>query len=77
MFRASGRVSSSEATLHPSSRCLTFANRIFESGRVKPNVFEHVWPLEELANGLEALEKRRTWGKVIVRVRNDDERARL
>jgi len=50
---------------------------LFESGKVKANVFETVWSLEDLAQGLDALEKRKTWGKVVVRVRKDDEMARL
>jgi hypothetical protein len=50
---------------------------LFESGKVKPNVYEQVWELEDLAKGLDALEKRKTWGKVVVRIRKDTEPARL
>lgn len=50
---------------------------LFDSRKARPNVFEKVWDLEELAQGLDALEKRKTWGKVVVRVRRDDEMARL
>lgn len=50
---------------------------LFESGKVKPNVYEQVWGLEDLAKGLEALEKRKTWGKAVVRIRKDTEPARL
>lgn len=34
-------------------------------------VYTTVFPLEDLAKGLDALEKRQTWGKVIVRVKTD------
>jgi NADPH2:quinone reductase len=31
-----------------------------------------VYPLEKLVKGLDDLEKRKTWGKAIVRVKADD-----
>jgi len=40
-------------------------------------VYSEVWPLERVADGLVALEKRRTWGKAVVRVREDDATAKL
>jgi len=45
---------------------------LFASGRVKPVVYTEVWPLESTADGLAALEKRKTWGKAVVRIRQDD-----
>ena len=40
-------------------------------------VYSEVWPLERVADGLAALEKRKTWGKAVVRVREDDATAKL
>lgn len=54
--------------------------RLLESGKVVPVVYERTYALEELPAGLDALEKRQTYGKVVVRIREDDEqhtRARL
>ncbi|TDL26269.1 alcohol dehydrogenase [Rickenella mellea] len=54
---------------------------LFESDRVKPVTYSEVFPLENLAAGLDAIEKRKTWGKAIVRIREEDgsatERAKL
>lgn len=46
-------------------------NRLFESGKVKPVIYDRIWKLEEMPEGLRALEDRSTWGKAIVRVRED------
>lgn len=51
--------------------------RLIESGKLKPVVYSEVWPLERVADGLAALEKRETWGKAVVRVREDDTAAKL
>lgn len=45
---------------------------LFSSGRAKPIVYPETFPLERLADGLVALEKRKTWGKVIVHVREPE-----
>ncbi|KAL0575748.1 hypothetical protein V5O48_006235 [Marasmius crinis-equi] len=45
---------------------------IFKSGKVKPVVYTEVYPFERIADALSALENRKTWGKVIVRVKEDD-----
>lgn len=51
---------------------------LMSSGRVKPVVYSEVWPFDRLADGLVAIEKRQTWGKAVVRIREDDSvRARL
>ncbi|TFK54240.1 alcohol dehydrogenase [Heliocybe sulcata] len=51
---------------------------LLSSGRVKPVVYSEVFPLEKLPDGLVAIEKRQTWGKAIVRIRQDDSvKARL
>lgn len=42
------------------------------SGRAKPVVYTDVYPLERYAEGLRDLENRKTWGKTIIRVRDDD-----
>lgn len=44
---------------------------LLQSGKATPVVYPEVYPLERLADGLVALENRRTWGKVIVRVRDE------
>ncbi|KAH9949003.1 alcohol dehydrogenase [Amylocystis lapponica] len=50
---------------------------LFSSGRITPVVYSEVFPLEKLSDGLLALEQRKTWGKVIVRIRSESERAKL
>ncbi|KAI0733123.1 alcohol dehydrogenase [Fomitopsis betulina] len=54
-------------------------NELFESGRAKPIVYTEVLPLERVAEGLRLLEQRKTWGKVVVRIRDEkvSERAKL
>ncbi|TFK81158.1 alcohol dehydrogenase [Polyporus arcularius HHB13444] len=42
---------------------------LFSSGRAKPIVYRETFPLERTADGLAAIEQRKTWGKVIVHVR--------
>ena len=44
---------------------------LFSSGRAKPVNYTNVYSLKELTNGLAALERRETWGKAIVRVRDE------
>ncbi|KAF9049755.1 hypothetical protein BJ165DRAFT_1342503 [Panaeolus papilionaceus] len=44
---------------------------MFASGQVQPVIYEEIFTLEGLVKGLEALEKRETWGKAIVRVRDE------
>jgi len=44
---------------------------ILQSGKVTPVVYHEVYPLERLADGLVALENRKTWGKVVVRVQGE------
>jgi NADPH:quinone reductase-like Zn-dependent oxidoreductase len=43
--------------------------KLLSSGKVKPVVYDTIYPFEKLTDGLKALEKRETWGKVIVSVR--------
>ncbi|KAF7792365.1 hypothetical protein EIP86_003402 [Pleurotus ostreatoroseus] len=45
---------------------------LLSSGRVKPVVYTKVFPLEKTGTGLQALESRKTWGKVIIRIRDAD-----
>ncbi|KAI0744870.1 alcohol dehydrogenase [Earliella scabrosa] len=49
---------------------------LFSSGRAKPVVYPETFPLERTADGLLAIEQRKTWGKVIVRVREPSSPAR-
>ncbi|KAH9839446.1 alcohol dehydrogenase [Rhodofomes roseus] len=54
-------------------------NDLLSSGRAKPVVYPQVFPLERLSDGLQLLEQRKTWGKVVVRMRDEKsgERAKL
>ena len=44
---------------------------LFASGRVKPVMFSEIYPLERVSDGLSAVEQRRTWGKVTVRIKDE------
>jgi len=44
---------------------------LFASGKAKPVIYSEIYPLEKLTDGLAALERRETWGKAIVRVRDE------
>ncbi|EMD32159.1 hypothetical protein CERSUDRAFT_119136 [Gelatoporia subvermispora B] len=46
--------------------------QLLGSGKVKPVVYPEVYPLEKYADGLHALERRKTWGKVVARIRDED-----
>ncbi|KAG8680971.1 hypothetical protein FRC09_017846 [Ceratobasidium sp. 395] len=51
---------------------------LFESGKVKPVVFSEVYRgLDNVSKGLVDLEKRKTWGKAIVQVKNETTPAKL
>lgn len=50
-----------------------FWHSLWESKKLVPIVFGRTYKLEELPMGLEALEKRETYGKVVVKVRKDDD----
>ncbi|PCH43592.1 NAD(P)-binding protein [Wolfiporia cocos MD-104 SS10] len=52
---------------------------LLSTGRVKPVVYGDIYPLERIADGLAALEQRKTWGKVVTRIRNEEaaEKAKL
>jgi len=45
--------------------------QILSSEKVTPVVFQEVFPLEKLADALCALENRKTWGKVVVRIKDE------
>lgn len=49
---------------HPSPSML-------EPGKVTPVIYPEVYPLERLTEGLVALENRKTWGKVVVRIKDE------
>lgn len=44
----------------------------FSSGKIKPIIYSKVYPLENAMEGLGALERRETWGKAVVRIRDED-----
>jgi len=44
---------------------------LFASGRIKPVMFSEIYPLERVVEGLSAVEQRKTWGKVIIRIKNE------
>ncbi|KAJ7601174.1 alcohol dehydrogenase [Mycena floridula] len=49
---------------------------LLTSGKLKPVTFPDVFPLEKIADGLAAIEQRKTWGKIIARIR-EPEKAKL
>lgn len=75
VFLLSGKIFSSEYSCSSipilNSKSLG-VGRLFASGKVAPVVYSEVWPLERAADGLAALEKRQTWGKAVVRIREED-----
>ncbi|KAG1732221.1 uncharacterized protein EDB91DRAFT_1152222 [Suillus paluster] len=44
---------------------------LFASGRVKPIIYDKIFSLDEVTVGLDALERRQTWGKAIVRIKDE------
>ena len=56
----------------PSEAHFIYLRRLLSSGRVKPVVYTTIFPLGDLAKGLDALAKRQTWGKVIVRIKAEN-----
>ncbi|KAF8486301.1 NAD-P-binding protein [Russula ochroleuca] len=50
---------------------------LFASGRLKPVVFNGRYTLGTLTQGLQDLENRKTWGKVVVHVREPSARGKL
>lgn len=50
---------------------------LLASGRLKPVVYNGHYTLSTLSQGLQDLEGRKTWGKVVVRVREPPARGRL
>jgi NADPH2:quinone reductase len=43
----------------------------FAAGQIKPVVYREVFPLESVAKGLDAIASRQTWGKPVVRIKED------
>ncbi|KAF9501485.1 alcohol dehydrogenase [Pleurotus eryngii] len=50
---------------------------LLASGIVKPVIYSEVYPLERLGEALGALERRETWGKVIIRIQEEKEKPKL
>lgn len=46
---------------------------IFSSGKAKPITYSTVYPLASAMDGLGALERRETWGKAVVRIRDEED----
>ena len=57
-----------------SHSCLS-PHRLITSGRANPVVYTTVYPLEEYAAGLRDLEARKTWGKAVIKIREEDSSA--
>ena len=55
----------------PPRASVDVANRMISENRLNPVVYEQTYTLDTLVQGLDDLEKRRTWGKAIARVRSD------
>ena len=45
--------------------------RLFTSERVKPIIYTEIFPLQDLPRGLGALERRETWGKTILHIKDE------
>ncbi|EGN99712.1 hypothetical protein SERLA73DRAFT_179859 [Serpula lacrymans var. lacrymans S7.3] len=45
---------------------------LFATGRAKPVIYDKIYTLENVMDGMRALETRETWGKSIVRIRTED-----
>ena len=50
---------------------------LFQSGRLKPVVYDGHYTLETLTQGLRDLEDRKTWGKVVVCIQEPAVRGKL
>ncbi|EKM80973.1 hypothetical protein AGABI1DRAFT_112678 [Agaricus bisporus var. burnettii JB137-S8] len=52
---------------------------LFTSGKARPVTYDRIFTLENLSEGLGAIERRETWGKAVVRLRKDEvnEKAKL
>ncbi|KAF8584843.1 alcohol dehydrogenase [Ramaria rubella] len=50
---------------------------LFESKKLVPVVYERTFRLDQLPEALDALEKRETYGKVVIRVKDEASRAKL
>ncbi|KAF9475539.1 NAD(P)-binding protein [Pholiota conissans] len=52
---------------------------LFATGKVKPITYTEIYKFENLTEGLATLEKRQTWGKAVVRVKEEikEQRAKL
>lgn len=51
---------------------LVFLCSLFSKGSLKVMVYPTIYSLERIPEGLKKIEDRETWGKSVVRVRNDD-----
>ncbi|KXN90586.1 Quinone oxidoreductase-like protein 2 [Leucoagaricus sp. SymC.cos] len=49
---------------------------LFASGKTQPVTYDQIFTLEQLAEGLGAIERRETWGKAVVRIKDEKTSAR-
>lgn len=50
---------------------------LFKSGKAKPVIYERSYTLDNLADGLRDIEKRKTWGKAIIRIKEEIPKSKL
>ncbi|PFH51492.1 hypothetical protein AMATHDRAFT_142267 [Amanita thiersii Skay4041] len=50
---------------------------LLASGKIHPVVYGKVYPLEDISEGLAAIERRETWGKAVIKVQEDLAKARM
>lgn len=65
------RLSGTSLRLLPRTPGSYSSSSMFQSGKVAPVIYPEIYPLERLSDGLVELEKRRTWGKAVVRVKDE------
>jgi len=53
--------------------------RLLASGKITPVTYDQIFTLEQLSDGLGAIERRETWGKVVVQIKDErvSERTKL
>lgn len=51
--------------------------RMFGSGKLRPVIYHEIYSLDRLVDGLEALAKRKSYGKVILHIKDELASAKL
>ena len=53
-------------------------SKMLDEGKAKPVLYEPIYEsLDAISRGLDDLDKRKTWGKAVVRVKQDELKANL